>query len=100
MSYKPPKEGTDLSERTKRVLIVKGKHTCQVINDVLLDMTMLSKPNCKILNKKNELLPFEDANSMEFLNQKNDCSLFALGSHSKKRPNNLILVSWKELNVH
>ncbi len=83
----------DNGEKTKRTLIVKGKHTCQVINDVLLDLTMLSKPNNKILNKKNELLPFEDANSIEFLNQKNDCSLFALGSHSKKRPNNLILVS-------
>ena len=39
----------------------------------------------------NEVLPFEDANSLEFLASKNDCSLFALGSHSKKRPHNLVL---------
>ncbi len=92
MNFKPVKEGTDMSDRAKRVLVVKGKNSCQIINDVLLDITMLSKPNCKILNKKNELLPFEDANSIEFLSQKNECSIFALGSHSKKRPNNLILV--------
>lgn len=51
----------------------------------------LSKPHCHILSKKNEIIPFEDVTSLEFLCQKNDCSLFALGSHSKKRPNNLVL---------
>jgi len=37
------------------------------------------------------IVPFDDEGqqSLEFLTTKNDCSLFALASHNKKRPNNL-----------
>lgn len=44
-----------------------------------------------MLSKKNDIRPFENVNSLEFLSQKNDCSLFMIGSHSKKRPNNFVL---------
>ena len=82
-----------LVENTKRALIVKGTHTSQSIIDVLKDFSQLLKPNCKVLGRKNEITPFEDANSLEFLTTKNDCSLFVVGSHSKKRMNNLIMVT-------
>jgi hypothetical protein len=59
---------------------------------VLKNLSQLTKPNCKQLGRNNDILPFEDANSVEFLGEKNECSLFAMGSHTKKRPNNLILV--------
>eukprot|EP01041_Mallomonas_annulata_P001919 gene1919-3727_t len=80
-----------LIENTKKVLILKGTHSCQTINDILRDMAMQSKPNAVVFNRKNPILPFEDVNSLEFLASKNDCSLVVLGSHSKKRPNNLVL---------
>src|SRR3546814_6517942 len=39
--------------------------------------------------------PFDNEQGLEFLCQKNDCSLFGMVSHSKKRPNNLVLVRGK-----
>lgn len=88
-----------LVENTKRALIVKGTHTSQSIIDVLKDFSQLLKPNCKVLGRKNEITPFEDANSLEFLTTKNDCSLFVVGSHSKKRMNNLIMVTKLNRNL-
>lgn len=35
--------------------------------------------------------PFEDQTSLEFFSVKNDASLFIFGSHSKKRPHNLVI---------
>jgi len=78
-------------ENNKKALILRGHNTSQVICDVLTDVQMLTKPNCKSLSRKNDILPFEDATSLEFLCTKADCALFALGSHTKKRPNNLVL---------
>ena len=79
-------------DTAKRVLLLKGKSSSQVMNDVLLDMTMLTKPNNKALNRNNDILPFEDVNSLEFLGEKNKCAMFTLVSHTKKRPNNLVMV--------
>jgi ribosome production factor 2 len=45
-----------------------------------------------MLSRKNEMVPFEDATGLEFLAQKNECSLFAFASHNQKRPHNLTLV--------
>ena len=44
-----------------------------------------------MLQRKNQVHPFEDAATIEFLCEKNHSSLFATASHSKKRPNNLVL---------
>ena len=51
----------------------------------------LKKPHSKLLAKRNDIHPFDNEQGLEFLCQKNDCSLFGLVSHSKKRPNNLVL---------
>ena len=55
------------------------------------DIALLLKPYNKNFNRKNEVLPFEDPNSLEFLCEKNDCSTFLLGTHSKKRPDNIVV---------
>lgn len=81
-----------LVENTKKSLFIRGHRTSQITNDTLKDLAMLCKPHSKALQRKNEILPFEDCKSIEFLSEKNDCSLFAFASHTKKRPHNLILV--------
>lgn len=80
-----------LVEHTKNVLVLKGHKVSDVVRAVLLDVSELTKPNNKHFSRKNEILPFEDANSLEFLCEKNQCSLFCLGSHTKKRPDNVVM---------
>lgn len=92
MSNKPKKEEENLVEKVKKTLFLKGRTSSQTMNDVLKDLALMAKPYAKTFHRKNDIIPFEDAHSLEFLGPKNDCGLFALASHSKKRPNNLVLV--------
>jgi len=85
------KKAPQLVEFTRRALFMRGNSTSQSIVNVLRDLALMTKPNNRTLTRKNEIYPFEDANSLEFLCEKNDCSLFVLGSHTKKRPNNLVM---------
>jgi ribosome production factor 2 len=43
--------------------------------------------------------PFEDASSLEFWSQKNDCPLFVVGLHQKKRPNDLVFARMFDYQV-
>jgi ribosome production factor 2 len=46
-----------------------------------------------MLNKKNDNIhPFEDTSSLEFLALKNDCGVVVFGTHSKKRPHNITIL--------
>ncbi|CAF89844.1 unnamed protein product, partial [Tetraodon nigroviridis] len=80
-----------LVEDVKTAMIMKGGNSSQLVTRVLKDMFALKKPNAVLYKKKNITRPFEDATSLEFFSKKTDCSLFLFGSHSKKRPDNLIL---------
>jgi ribosome production factor 2 len=44
-----------------------------------------------MLNKLNDILPFENITPVEVFSRKNDASMFMFASHNKKRPHNLIL---------
>lgn len=78
-------------ENVKAGMFVKGPKTSDIINKVLHNLYMLKKPDAVMLQKHNQKRPFEDPTEINFLSDKNDCSLFAYGTHSKKRPHNLIL---------
>lgn len=80
-----------LDEDEKNVAYIKGFTASDKISKVMKDIYMLKKPIGVPLNKKNVIQPFEDATPIEFICQKNDCSLFLFTSHSKKRPNNLVM---------
>jgi ribosome production factor 2 len=81
-------------ETLKRALLLHSGRTSAVMKSVLSDLGALKAGESLKLTRKNEgVRPFEGGGeaSLEFLTRKADCSLFALASHSKKRPNNLVL---------
>ncbi|XP_017482002.1 PREDICTED: ribosome production factor 2 homolog [Rhagoletis zephyria] len=80
-----------LIESTRNMLFVDGRKCGGDIKSCMKDLQQLRKPLLKVLNRKNDITPFDDPSSLEFLTMKNDCALFAFGSTSKKRPNNLVL---------
>lgn len=90
------KRAPKLEENSKKILLLHGTKTTANIKQALSDFYHLRKDGGKAIKytKKNDAIrPFEGGGetSLEFLSQKTDCSLFAFGSHSKKRPNNLVL---------
>jgi len=101
-----------LVENTKKCMCLKGRKSSSIVNAVLTDLVRLfsfcgifsliiiinssrqytiKKPFSRMFTKKSNPNPFEDSSSLEFLSGKADCSLFAFGCHSKKRPHNLVL---------
>jgi ribosome production factor 2 len=78
-------------ENVKNTLFLEGRKTSANIKDVLKDLCTFKKPHCKALTRNNDITPFDDPNPLETLLMKNDCHLFVFGSHSKKRPDNIIM---------
>lgn len=58
---------------------------------MLRDIYDLKKPDAHKLTRKNDITIFEDSTPVEAFCKKHDCSLFVMVSHSKKRPDNLIV---------
>ncbi|KAG0466419.1 hypothetical protein HPP92_017999 [Vanilla planifolia] len=88
------KRAPKLEENAKKTLILHGTKTTNVLNAVLAQFCLLKMGLVVKYSKKNgNIRPFESGGetSLEFFSLKTDCSLFVFGSHSKKRPNNLIL---------
>ncbi|KAK9290101.1 hypothetical protein L1049_008265 [Liquidambar formosana] len=104
MNIKTPKKGRvrrelekrapKLVENGKKTLILQGIKTSSVLNAVLTQIYHLKRDSAVRYTRKNEnIRPFESGGetSLEFFSLKTDCSLFVFGSHSKKRPDNLIM---------
>lgn len=85
--HKDPK----IFENNKTCMMIKGGNTSQLVTQTLKELHMLKKPHAVLFKKKNITRPFEDESSLEFFSNRADASLFAFGSHSKKRPDNLVL---------
>lgn len=91
---KKKKTRTQMTEDVKQALCMRGTKASQMIMDVMMDLAAIKKPHCKILRGRNpSLRPFEESGmeSLCFLGEKNDCPLFCVASHSKKRPHNLVM---------
>lgn len=91
-----------IKETRKLTLLFKGISCSESMILVLKELKTLFAPHSKLLQRNNNVIAFDDdkhniapkgeqSSSIEFLCTKNDCSLFAMATHNKKRPNNLII---------
>lgn len=81
-----------LVEEPRKALFLYGHKTSQLIKDVLSDFHKLKWQESVKYTKKNEdIRPFEAGGeaALEQFCKKMDCSLFVMGSHTKKRQHNL-----------
>jgi len=82
-----------INENGKRAMFIKGSKASSVVSLALQELAAIKNPMVvKYNNKRKNVLPtpFESETSLEFYSNKSDCSLFVYGSHSKKRPHNLV----------
>lgn len=81
-----------ISENAKKSILVKGNKTSAMITELIKDLHTLrgSDASKLFMRKSHDIHPFEDIGTLEQMANKSDCSLFVLGSHQKKRPDNLI----------
>nr|AAM63614.1 unknown [Arabidopsis thaliana] len=83
-----------LVETGKKTLILHGTKTSATLSSVMTELYRLKKGGAIRYSRRNEnIRPFESGGetSLEFFSQKTDCSIFVYGSHTKKRPDNLVL---------
>ncbi|PSK42240.1 Ribosome production factor 2 [Elsinoe australis] len=86
------KRAPQTQENARQTLFLRYTSCSELIQLLMRDLFLLKQPLCTRFDKKNSIHPFEDAGSLEFFSEKNDCSLMVYGSHSKKRPHCLTLV--------
>lgn len=97
------KRAPKLVEGEKKTLILHSTKTSNVLNTVLTEIYHLKKENSIKYSRKNEnIRPFEAGGetSLEFFSQKTDCNLFVFGSHSKKRPDNLVIGRFYDHHIY
>ncbi|KAL1219312.1 putative ribosome production factor 2 [Cardamine amara subsp. amara] len=88
------KRAPKLVETGKKTLILHGTKTSATVSSFLMELYRLKKGGAIKYSRRNEnIRPFEAGGetSLEFFSQKTDCSIFVYGSHTKKRPDNLVL---------
>lgn len=97
------KRAPKLVENEKKTLLLHGTKTSQVLNTLLTELYHLKKENSiKYTRKNDNIRPFEAGGetSLEFYSEKTDCGLFVFGSHSKKRPDNLVIGRFYDHHVY
>lgn len=94
------KKDSKIVENTKTALFIPGNNSNQALHNITVDLGSLKKPFIKRFTKKNNILPFEDTSSLEFLSEKNDASLLVLSTNNKKRPNNLTFIRTFDYKVY
>ncbi|XP_022082127.1 ribosome production factor 2 homolog [Acanthaster planci] len=84
------KREAKIVENTKTCTFIRGGNTSETVTRALKELYTLKKTNGIMMQRKNMMRPFEDRSQLEHFAKKNDSSHFLFGSHSKKRPHNLV----------
>lgn len=81
-----------IKENPKRSVIMKGRKSSELLNTLLRELHAMrgSAMSQLLLKRSHDLAPMDDSSLVERILSKYDCSLFAVGNHQKKRPNNLV----------
>ncbi|KAA6399898.1 MAG: putative ribosome production factor 2 [Streblomastix strix] len=79
-------------ELPKSALLLHGSHISILVREFISDLQRIKNPFCQQLSNSNDINPFEQRGieSIEFLAQKNDSALVALGLTSKKRGDSIV----------
>jgi ribosome production factor 2 len=82
-----------MKENPKRSVIMKGRKSSEILNSLLRELHIMrgSQMSQLLMKKTHDLAPMDDASLVERTLAKYDCSLFVVGNHQKKRPNNLVI---------
>lgn len=85
------KREPQLIEGPKRALFFQGRKCSKKLRSLLKDLYDLKKPDATQLSRKNDITIFENSKLVEDFCKKHETSLFMMGTHSKKRPDNLVI---------
>ncbi|CAH2002795.1 unnamed protein product [Acanthoscelides obtectus] len=85
------KKEPQLIEESKRALFLYGRKASEKVRNLVKDLYDFKKPDALKLSRKHDITVFENAKPVEDFCKKFESSLFLLGSHSKKRPDNVVL---------
>ncbi|XP_014212478.1 ribosome production factor 2 homolog [Copidosoma floridanum] len=85
------KKEPKIIEDPKQTIYIKGSKTSPIGQSCMKDLYQLKKPGGQMMQKRNEIHPFEDATLIEKFSKKYNAALFMFVSSNKKRPHNLVL---------
>ncbi|CAG5100379.1 Similar to Rpf2: Ribosome production factor 2 homolog (Mus musculus) [Cotesia congregata] len=85
------KKEPKLIEDAKEAIFLKGQTASKYAFDAMKDLYKLKSPGGLIMQKKNDILPFENIAPIEKFCKKYNAPLFMFVSNNKKRPHNLIM---------
>lgn len=87
------KKESILMNDPKHSVFMKGNKCAQMVTNTMRELHKMRDmfiSKC-LLQKKNDIIPFEDVSAIERIADRHDAAFVCFGSHNKKRPNNMIL---------
>lgn len=85
------KKEPQLIEGPRKTIFFKGRKSSEKVRCLSKDLYDIKKPDAQMLTHKNDITVFENAGPVEAFSRKYDAPLFVMCSHSKKRPDNLVI---------